>query len=148
MSGPEDETFIDQPLTPEFVATAVSMGNPHLVIFVERAKDVPLEDIGPNLERHHLFPQRTNVHFAQVLNRKTIIQRTWERGAGATLACGTGACAVAVAAFLTDRCERRTVIHLPGGDLEIEYLENGEVLMTGPAEFVFSGDYPDGPRVT
>ena len=115
------------------------MGNPHLVLFVNDASKVDLSVVGPRLEHHPLFPRRTNVHFVQVVDRKTLIQRTWERGAGITLACGTGACACGVAAFLTDRAEREVLVHLPGGDLEIEYREDGRVFMTGPAETVFNG---------
>lgn len=123
-------------------ATAVSMGNPHLVLFVADAASVPLQVVGPELEYHSLFPSRTNVHFIQVLDRKTLIQKTWERGAGATLACGTGACASAVAACLTGRADRSVEMQLPGGSLFIDYLESGEVLMTGPAETVFEGEFP------
>jgi diaminopimelate epimerase len=122
-------------------ATAISMGNPHLVLFVADVASVPLAVIGPELEHHPLFPRRTNVHFIQVLDRHTLIQKTWERGAGATLACGTGACASAVAAFLTGRADRQVEMQLPGGSLFIEYLESGEVLMTGPAEKVFEGEF-------
>jgi diaminopimelate epimerase len=119
--------------------TAVNMGNPHCVTFVEEAASVPLEVWGPQIEANPLFPNRTNVHFAQVVSRNEIIQRTWERGAGVTLACGTGACAVAVAACLNGLAERRVLMHLPGGDLTIEYEESGTVLMSGPAVAVFEG---------
>ena len=144
MVGPPDETFIDQPITVTamtFAATAVSMGNPHLVIFVEDVSAVPLEEWGPALENHPRFPKRTNVHFAQVLSQKHLIQRTWERGAGATLACGTGACATAVAGRLTGRSGDHVTITLPGGDLEIECREGEPVFMTGPAEYVFEGTW-------
>lgn len=144
MTGDPNETFQDQPLTastPNLRGTAVSMGNPHLVIFVEDATKIPLDSLGPELETYSLFPKRTNVHFIQVLDRNTLLQRTWERGAGATLACGTGACASAVAAFLTGRAERKTEVRLPGGSLFIEYTEYGTVFMTGPAETVFEGTW-------
>ncbi len=133
------ETFVEQPIGEGLRGTAVSMGNPHLVTFIDDAEAVDLLDVGPRLERHELFPQRTNVHFVQVLDRATLIQRTWERGAGATLACGTGACASAVAAVLTQRAERDVEVRLPGGTLRIEYDEDGRVWMTGPAETVFEG---------
>lgn len=145
MTGPAGEQFIEQPIETQIgtlPGTAVSMGNPHLVLFVADAASVPLQEVGSELERHPLFPKRTNVHFIQVLDRKTLLQKTWERGAGATLACGTGACASAVAAFVTGRAEREVEMHLPGGILRIEYKENGEVLMTGPAETVFEGELP------
>lgn len=121
--------------------TAVSMGNPHLVIFVQDARSVPLDVWGPALEQHKAFPQRVNVHFIEVVERSHIRQRTWERGAGATLACGTGACASAVASYVNGHTERSCVVSLPGGDLDIDYLESGHVLMTGPAETVFEGTW-------
>jgi diaminopimelate epimerase len=117
------------------------MGNPHLVIFVEDVAAVDLERIGPEFEKHPFFPRRTNVHFVQVVDRKTLIQRTWERGAGITLACGTGACSVGVAGFLTGRSDRSVEVRLPGGNLQIEYLEDGRVMMTGPAQTVFTGEF-------
>ena len=141
MTGPAEETFIDQPVG-DFKGTAVSMGNPHLVIFVDDVNAVDLEHLGPRLERHELFPNRVNVHFVQRVDEGHLIQRTWERGAGITLACGTGACSVGVAGFLTGRSRRDVDIKLPGGHLKIEYLESGRVLMTGPAETVFLGEWP------
>ena len=144
MSGPSNEQFVDVPtetLAGTLPATAVSMGNPHLVLFVDNFDKIELESIGPQLEFHPYFPNRTNVHFIQVLDRKTLIQKTWERGAGATLACGTGACASAVAGFITGRSDRDVEMRLPGGSLQINYLETGEVLMTGPAETVFEGEF-------
>ncbi|HEY0868250.1 MAG TPA: diaminopimelate epimerase [Fimbriimonas sp.] len=139
MTGDADERFVEAQVDEMLHGTAVSMGNPHLVIFVADASKVDLDVVGPRLEHHPLFPKRTNVHFVQVVDRQTLIQRTWERGAGITLACGTGACACAVAAVETGRADRNVLIHLPGGDLEIEYQEDGRVFMTGPAETVFSG---------
>jgi diaminopimelate epimerase len=144
MVGEPDQKFQDVE-TPSiagcFAATAVSMGNPHLVVFVPDAAAVPLEAAGRELEHHPLFPNRTNVHFIEVIDRRTLLQKTWERGAGATLACGTGACASAVAGFETGRSERSVEVRLPGGSLLIDYLESGEVLMTGPAATVFEGEF-------
>lgn len=120
--------------------TAVSMGNPHCVIFTDDASAVPLAEVGPLIENHPAFPARTNVEFVQVVNSREIIMRVWERGAGETLACGTGACASAVAAVLNGYTERRVAVHLAGGDLLIEWEDNNHVYMTGPAEFVFTGE--------
>ncbi len=122
-----------------FHAVHVSMGNPHIVIISENVDAVPLEEVGPQLEHHPLFPQRTNVHFVQVLSRTEIKQRTWERGAGITLACGTGACACIGATVTLGLTDRMVLNHLPGGDLHLEYEESGNVRMTGPAEYVFEG---------
>jgi diaminopimelate epimerase len=141
MTGPADETFTDGAVDEILRGTAVSMGNPHLVIFVPDVSKVELDVVGPHLEHHPLFPKRTNVHFVQVVERSTLIQRTWERGAGITQACGTGACACAVAAAETGRADRQVLVHLPGGDLNIEYRDNRRVFMTGPAETVFTGSY-------
>lgn len=137
--GSETQGFIEQEVGYGLRGTAVSMGNPHLVIFVDDVAKVDLETLGPELERHPLFPQRTNVHFVQVVDRTHLIQRTWERGAGVTLACGTGACASVVAAVITDRTERKVENRLPGGPLEIEVAPEGRVMMTGAAETVFEG---------
>ncbi|KAI4964825.1 diaminopimelate epimerase, chloroplastic [Hordeum vulgare subsp. vulgare] len=127
-------------------ATCVSMGNPHCVTFgskelkVLQVDDLKLSDIGPKFEHHEMFPARTNTEFVQVLSRSHLKMRVWERGAGATLACGTGACAVVVAAVLEGRAERKCIVDLPGGPLEIEWREdNNHVYMTGPAEAVFYG---------
>jgi diaminopimelate epimerase len=119
--------------------TGVSMGNPHVVFFVDDATNELINRLGPPLEKHPLFPRRTNVHAVQVLNDHEIKMLTWERGAGRTLACGTGACACAVASVLNGKTGRRVLCHLPGGDLFIEWEENGPVYMTGPAETVFIG---------
>ena len=143
MTGAPDESWIEQPIEIDghaHTATAVSMGNPHMVIFVEDVASVPLADWGPRLERHPEFPNRVNVHFVQAMSRQHLVQRTWERGAGATLACGTGACASAVAGHLTGRSDARVRISLPGGDLEIELSPDSRVWMTGPAQHVFSGE--------
>jgi diaminopimelate epimerase len=122
--------------------TAVSMGNPHCVIFVDDVESVPLKEWGLKIEHHDMFPERTNVHFVQVLGPGKLWMRTWERGAGDTLACGSGACSVAVAAALNGKSPRIALVHLPGGDLEIEWAENDHVYMTGPAATVFSGELP------
>lgn len=142
MTGPTNDEatgFEIQAAGQSFIATAVSMGNPHVVIFVDDSDAVPLAEWGSAIETHEMFPNRTNVHFVQVVSTERLIQRTWERGAGATLACGTGACAVLVAAFLNGHAGRQATVQLPGGELEIEYEESGTVYMTGPAEFVFDG---------
>jgi len=133
------DTFINQDIGKGLKGTAVSMGNPHLVIFVDDVSKVDLEVDGPNLERHSFFPQRTNVHYVQVVSAEEITMRTWERGAGATLACGTGACAAAVASFVNGKTGRAMKVNLPGGSLQIEYREDGTVLMRGPAEYSFEG---------
>jgi diaminopimelate epimerase len=120
--------------------TCVSMGNPHVVIYCDNVADVPLEKIGPILERHAWFPRRINVHYVQVHSAKEVTMRTWERGSGITMACGTGACAVAVAGVLTGKGGRKVLAHLPGGDLQLEWNEaSNHVFMTGPATEVFAG---------
>jgi diaminopimelate epimerase len=120
--------------------TAVSMGNPHAVVYVEDVATFPVESIGPILEHDSEFPRRVNAHFVQLLGPREVRMRTWERGSGITLACGTGACAVCVAGVLTGKTERKLLAHLPGGDLELEWLADGtSVFMTGPATEVFSG---------
>lgn len=124
-----------------FQATEVSMGNPHLVTFVEDMEQIQLEEIGPKLEHHPHFPQRTNVEFAQVIGKDKIRMRVWERGSAITLACGTGACATAVAAVTNGKVGRRSEIVMDGGSVFIEWDEHsGRVLMTGPAEIVFDGE--------
>ncbi len=121
--------------------TCVSMGNPHAVIFITGIKDLDLPVIGPEFEKHPIFPRKTNTEFIEVIDRRTLNMRVWERGAGETLACGTGACAAAVAAILNDYCDRKIKIHLLGGDLEIEWSkENNHVYMTGEAVTVFEGE--------
>jgi diaminopimelate epimerase len=123
--------------------TAVSMGNPHAVVYVEDVAAFPVETIGPVLERHTSFPRRVNAHFVQVIGRGEVRMRTWERGSGITLACGTGACAVCVAGALAGNTDRKLLAHLPGGDLELEWRsEDSPVFMTGPATEVFSGEWP------
>jgi len=119
--------------------TAVSMGNPHCVIFVDDADSFPVHEIGSIIENHPLFPKRVNVEFVSIKGKDHLYQRTWERGAGETLACGTGACAVMVAAVLNNKTGKKVEIDLKGGRLHIEWKENGNVIMTGPAKEVFSG---------
>lgn len=121
--------------------TTVSMGNPHCVIFVDNIDNIDISGIGPKIENDKKFPNRTNVEFVQVQSDKEISLKVWERGAGITLACGTGACASVVAAVLNKRTGRRVLVHLPGGDLDIEWeLEDSHVAMRGPAEKVFEGE--------
>ncbi len=121
----------------KFFFTAVSMGNPHCVIFVKDLERLEFDIVGPAIEKHPLFPRKTNVEFVRVDNQNEITVKVWERGAGPTLACGTGACASVVAAVLEGRTERKVTVHLPGGDLFVEWIEDNRVLMTGPAAYVF-----------
>jgi len=119
--------------------TSVSMGNPHCVIFVEDLGRLEFELLGPAIEKHSRFPQKTNVEFVRVDNLQELTMKVWERGAGSTLACGTGACASVVAAVLGGRVERKVLVHLPGGDLRIEWGRDNQIYMTGPSTYVFSG---------
>lgn len=122
--------------------TAVSMGNPHAVIFMDSLEELDIQKSGPKVEHHPLFPRRTNTEFAQVISPTHIKMRVWERGAGETLACGTGACATAVAAVLNGKTERKVTLELLGGNLEIEWSKaDNHVYMTGPAVTVFEGEY-------
>ncbi len=125
--------------------TCVSMGNPHCVTFDADPASLDLERIGPDFEHHAFFPARVNTEFVRVDSPTDLTMRVWERGSGETMACGTGACAVVVAAVLTGRSQRRATVHLRGGDLKIEYRDNGTVVMTGPTVEVFSAtiDIPD-----
>jgi len=141
--GEGDGPVVNVPLALEgrkLSVTTVSMGNPHAVIFVDDVKNYPIETIGPQVEHHPAFPRRTNTEFIEVLSETEINFRVWERGAGATLACGTGACAAVVACVLNHKTGRNVLVHLPGGDLEIEWSEaSNHVYMTGPAAEVFVG---------
>jgi diaminopimelate epimerase len=119
--------------------TAVSMGNPHAVIWVDDVDEAPLDTVGPAVETHPAFPRRTNVEFAELVDDAHIRVRVWERGVGETLACGTGACATVVAAVLSCRTGRSATVELPGGDLEIRWHDDDHVYLTGPASTVFSG---------
>lgn len=120
--------------------SAVSMGNPHAVIFVEDSDSFPVREIGPKIENHPMFPRRTNVEFVSIRGKNHLYQRTWERGAGETMACGTGACAVSVAANLTGRAGESVQIDLLGGTLYIEKIPSGHIIMKGPAKTVFRGE--------
>jgi len=120
-----------------YEVTCLSVGNPHCVVFVDNVDSFPVQTIGPKLENHPLFPKRTNVEFVQILNSHEMKVRVWERGCGETLACGTGACASTVAGKLTRKISGTVVVHLLGGDLEVEY--NNRIFLSGPAEKVFEG---------
>ena len=137
------EKVVEQPIEiarQQLLMTAVSMGNPHAVFFCDDVNAIELDKIGPVIENHPLFPNRVNVHFVEVAGQSEFRMRTWERGSGITLACGTGACACCVAANLTDRCDRRCIAHLAGGDLDLNWSkEDNCVYMTGPAVEVFEG---------
>jgi diaminopimelate epimerase len=121
----------------EFKVTCLSVGNPHCVIFVDDVDNFPVGEVGSRIESDELFPKRVNVEFAQILNRKLIHARIWERGVGETFACGTGACAAVVAANVIGKCNSEVVVNLFGGDLTVKY--NDEIFMTGPAEKAFEG---------
>jgi len=142
----EKEEVIDEPITvdgTEYRMTCVSMGNPHAVVFIDQdVKEFPLETVGVKFENHERFPKRVNTEFVNVLDRHTAQMRVWERGSGETLACGTGACAVAVACALNGLTEDEVTVKLLGGDLQIKWdREKNTVYMTGPAEVVFDGEW-------
>lgn len=144
---PVDSTkdiFISEPVTIKdrtFNVTCVSMGNPHAISYIDDVDDFPLEVYGPVMEKNKLFPRKINSEFVEVIDRKTLKMRVWERGAGETLACGTGACAVLVATVLNGLCDRKVTVKLLGGDLMIEWNEkDNHVYMTGPAVKVFEGE--------
>lgn len=124
----------------KFTGTYVCMGNPHFVIFVPDVMQVPLMEIGPKLEHHPIFPERCNIEFAQVRDDGSIRMRVWERGSGITMACGTGACATAVAAALNRKAGRSTDIEMDGGILHIDWKTDNHIFMTGPATIVFEGE--------
>ncbi|MFA4919747.1 MAG: diaminopimelate epimerase [Thermodesulfovibrionales bacterium] len=139
----EKNIIIDYPLKiedREFKITCVSMGNPHAVIFIDNVADFPVTYYGPLLEKHKLFPKKTNVEFIEALNSSEIKMRVWERGSGETMACGTGASAAAVASNLKGLTGKNVTVRLTGGDLFIEWAENNHVYMTGPAVEVFTGE--------
>ena len=138
------ETVVNEPIEvqgKQYRMTCVSMGNPHAVIFMDGVRELPIEKIGPSFENHAVFPERTNTEFVEVLDRKNVFMRVWERGTGETLACGTGCCATAVACILNGLTQDEVTVKLLGGELEIEWdrAEN-TVYMTGPAETVFEGE--------
>ncbi len=142
--------ILDYPVTVddrELLLSFVSMGNPHAVYFSEHSvSDFPLSQIGPKVESHTIFPSRINVEVASIVNRQRIEARVWERGAGETLACGTGACAIAVIAQLKGYIDHKVHIELPGGILIVEWDGSGEVFLSGPGEVVFDGEWPDVGR--
>ena len=143
--GIEGERIINAPVEvggADLLMTCVSMGNPHAVFFCDDVEAVEVEKIGPLIENHELFPQRVNAHFVKIESPGEFTMRTWERGSGITMACGTGACACAVAGVLTGRCERVVTAQLPGGELELNWCEDDNcVYMTGAAVEVFSGEF-------
>lgn len=140
----EGERAINIPISVEGVEyrmTCVSMGNPHTVVYVDDVQGLDIEGIGPKFENHERFPRRVNAEFVKVIDQKTVEMRVWERGSGETLACGTGACAVAVASILNGYTDNKVTVKLLGGDLEIEWdREANKVYMTGPAEVSFEGE--------
>jgi len=144
----DGDRAVDVPLTVDgrsLAVTCVSMGNPHAIVYTDAADTWPLETLGPAIEHHEAFPNRVNVHVVQVVSKKEVIVRTWERGSGPTLACGTGACAVCVAGALSGRTGRTLLVHVPGGDLEVTWHDDhSEVVLTGPVDEVFTGNWPDG----
>jgi diaminopimelate epimerase len=128
-----------------FEVTCVSMGNPHCITFVDELADSLVLGFGPKIENHQVFPRRTNAEFVRINSPDEVTVRVWERGSGETLACGTGACAVAVAGVLTGKTQRKLLAHLPGGDLRLVWSESdNHVYLTGPAVEVFGGDWPEG----
>lgn len=143
MLGEDSPQVVDEKITiagQRYTGTAVSMGNPHFVVFVSEIGAVNLTELGPQFENNPLFPERTNTEFIQIVNQNEIIMKVWERGAGETLACGTGACASLVAAVLTGKTGRKVIVHLMGGDLSVEWQEeDNHVIMTGAATTVFEG---------
>ena len=140
-----DGKVVAQPLEVDdrtWSVTTVSMGNPHCITFVEDSEAIALEQIGPKFEHHPVFPQRTNTEFVEVVESDYVKMRVWERGAGITLACGTGACATVVAGVLNNKCDRNCTVELPGGCLQIDWsATDNRVYMTGPAIEVFKGKY-------
>jgi diaminopimelate epimerase len=140
----EGDTFIQRPVEvdgKEYLVTGVSMGNPHAVTFVEDTDSLEIEKLGPKFENHKMFPRRINTEFVQIVDNKTVKMRVWERGAGETLACGTGACATMVACSLSGYVGDEADVVLLGGTLHIEWdKEENKIYMTGPAEFVFDGE--------
>ena len=138
------DEVVDQPIqvgNTVYQMTCVSMGNPHAVVFVDAVDKFPLETVGPLFEHHVMFPNRVNAEFIEVLNRKEVNMRVWERGTGETLACGTGACASTVACILNHKTEDEITLHLLGGDLKVAWdREKNKIYMTGPARVVFDGE--------
>jgi diaminopimelate epimerase len=143
MRGMEGAEVIGERLRVEgtrLEVTCLSIGNPHCATFVDRVETFPVARLGPQIENHQLFPRRTNVEFVEVANASELKVRVWERGAGETLACGSGACAAVIAAVRNGRANRRATVRLPGGELYVEWSGDGRVYMTGPAVEVFQGE--------
>lgn len=140
----QKDRVVDEPVTVDgktYQMTAVSMGNPHTVVYMEDVQGLKIEEIGPGFENHPCFPDRVNTEFVRIIDRHTVEMRVWERGSGETLACGTGACAVAVASILNGYTEDEVIVKLLGGDLKIEWDRKADrVYMTGPASVVFDGE--------
>ena len=143
----DKEILLNEPITvgnKDYEITCLSMGNPHAVVFVENTDSFPVDEIGPLFENHEIFPDRVNTEFVQVVDRKNIKMRVWERGSGETLACGTGACASVIACILNGLTDNEVRVSLLGGDLNIRFdKDRNKIYMTGPAVTVFEGDYPD-----
>lgn len=144
MLGDESQQVVNEVIEvqgKEYAITCVSMGNPHCVIFVDDLAETELAVIGPMIEKHPAFPRKTNVEFVQVINKQKVRMRVWERGAGITMACGTGACATLVAGVLNGKIDRQAVVELDGGELVIEWGADNHIYMSGPAVEVFRGEY-------
>ena len=144
MTGPDDPQVVGEEILVggnTYAVTLVNVGNPHCVVFVDNVDAIDLPAVGPSFEHHPAFPNRINTEFVQVLDRNNLRMRVWERGCGETLACGTGATASAVAAILNGLTFDTVTVHLAYGDLIIEWVDRGELYMTGGAETVFEGDY-------
>ena len=145
MLGPPGKV-IEEPLDVDGVEhriTCANVGNPHAVVFVDDATRVPLSEIGPKIEHHPKFPERTNVEFVSVVDRRNIVMRIWERGSGITMASGSGSCGAALASMITDRVERQVDVHLVYGCLRIEWAEDGNVYQEGPAAEVYTAEWPE-----
>jgi diaminopimelate epimerase len=140
LAKPQDTLHLDLALGPLADPVAVNVGNPHVVFFVDDAERIDIASLGPALERHPLFPERTNVEVAHVLSRGRLRMRVWERGVGVTRACGTGACATLIAAARRGLADREATVALDGGELDIAWLKDGHVLMTGPVAISFTGE--------
>ena len=144
MTGNPDDRAVKVPLSvgdATYEVTCVSMGNPHCIIFDDNVDELDLQAVGRPIEIHPAFPRKTNVEFVKVIDRKTLRMRVWERGAGITLACGTGTCATVVASVLNGKTDREVLVHLDGGDLFIEWRADNHIYKTGPAVEVFRGEY-------
>ena len=144
----DKERVVSEPLNidgDEHKVTCVSMGNPHAIIYTDSIETVRIEKLGPLIECHPFFPKKTNVEFVEIIDEKNINMRVWERGAGETMACGTGACAASVASVLNGFCGRNVMVRLKGGSISIEWSrKNNHVYMTGPAAEVFRGELTEG----